>query len=466
MNSFVKTIILLISLFTSVNISFSQNNTNNYSSDLSLRFLEAASYGDYSLVVECVKKGVDVNTKSWEGVTALMYATASGNKKIVQLLLDKGAQPNVQPVDGKTALITASQYGYTDIAEMLLRDSALVNIEDNNKATALHYASLYNNDTIVFMLLQAGADPNVLTNDKSSPLTLASLNGSLEAAYLLVDAGALVNHQDKAGFTPLMLASQSGNSQLVQLLLNHRADVNLYNNRGYSALSMAILNKHSDVVDILLQNGANPNETNSISLNPRAIAKITGDSAVTALIKTSGGHINYLPAFSSMGAGVEINFNANDFITGFYITQHDYKFNLDYNFGFSFRPKAIVIESPIPDVGYYQFMERRFMFHLDLTKNFRVKLNNRCSAGINLGVRGLYTYGKYKGTDILINGGFFAAPAAWLYYQKNNFEIRCGYHYSNYGENDLNKSHITIGMHYNFYNFKPQKINRKLKWIE
>lgn len=466
MNSIVKVIILCISLFTSVTVAFSQNNTFTYSSELTVRFLEAAANGDYPVVMECIKKGVDVNTKSWEGVTALMYATELGNKKIVQLLLEKGAQPNIQPVDGKTALITAAQFGYTEITEMLLKDSARVNLEDNNNATALHYASLYNSDTIVFMLLQAGADPNSVTKDNSSPLTLASLNGSYEAAYLLVEAGALINHQDKAGFTPLMLASQSGNPLLVQLLTDHRAQVNTYNNKGFSALSLAIINKHKEVVDILLQNGANVNENNSLSLSPRSISKMMGDTAIIKLIKKSGGRSNYFPAFKRIGAGADINFNSDDFLTGFFITQHDYKFNLDYNLGFSFRPKAIAIKSKIPDYGYYQFMERRYMFYFDLTKRFELKLDNAQSVGLNAGVRTLYTYGKYKGTNILINGGFFAAPAAWLYYQKKNFEIRFGYHYSNYGENELIKSHITLSLHYNFYNFKPQNINRKLKWIE
>lgn len=459
-------IIFTLTVLLSGELAFSQSETNSYSSDIGIRFLEAASAGDYPVVFECLKKGVNVNIQSWEGVTALMYATASGNKAVVKLLLDRGADPNIQNYTGSSALLNASQVGFTEIAELLLADSADVNLTDNNKATALHYSSLYNNDTIVFMLLKGGADPNKLTNDKSSPLNLASVNGSYESAYLLIDAGADVNHQDKFGFTPLMLASQTGLVPLVELLLNSGAAVNTMENRGYSALSLAILNKHKDVVDLLIENNANVNENNSISLNPRSLAKTTGDTAIWRSLKKAGAKPNYFPAFKTIGAGADMVFSSGDFFTGFFITQRDFKYNLNYTLGFLFRPKAIDMDQTIPKFGSYQFMERRSTFYFELTKSYFLTLKSNSYAGINFGPRILYTFGKYRGTEISVNGGFKIAPSAYIFYRKNNFETRFGYHYSNYGEKALSKSHFTLGLFYNFYNFNTGNINRNLKWID
>ncbi|HEX3007417.1 MAG TPA: ankyrin repeat domain-containing protein [Bacteroidales bacterium] len=464
MKPFLTIFILTVLFLYPAGELFGQTVPYSYSDDLNIRFLEAASNGDYPVVVECLKKGVDVNTKTWDNVTALMYATAAGHSSLVKLLLEKGADVNAQPSNGYTALITASQYGHTAIADMLLADSAKINITDGNNASALHYASLYNNDTIVFMLLRAGANPNGLTSDNTSPLSLAAVNNSYEAAYLLVDAGANVNSIDKHGFTPLMLASQNGAIDVAELLLTSNAVVNTQNNKGYSALSLAILNKHPEVVKLLLENGANENEHNSISINPLVLAKQAGDSSIVATIKKTKAKMNLFPAFTSVGAGLELTLGAPDLITGVFITQHDLKFNLRYNFGFAFRPVTKRINLPIPDFGSYQFVERRYLFHLDLGKDFN--FNQAHTFGINAGGRLLYSFGRYRGTEIPINGGIQVAPQAWIFLKNDGFEIRAGYHYSNYGEKDLGKSHFTFGVIYNFYNLKKENINRTLKWIE
>lgn len=437
-----------------------------YSNDLNARLLEAASSNDYPVVLDCIKKGADVNTLTWENVSPLMYAVSAGNKQMVKLLLDKGAKVNVQPMNGFTALMTAAKYGYTDIAGMLIADSANVNQTKANQATALHYACLYNNDTIVFQLLNAGANPNLLSSDSISPLAMAAINGSYESAYQLIDAGAEINTVDKQGFTPLMLAAQNGYTPVVELLLNNDAKVNLRNKKGYSALSLAILNKHQDIVDLLLENGANANESNSLSLTPGTLAKISGDSAIIHSIKKAKGKANFLPAFNNIGAGLDFNFNPGDFMTGFYLTQNDIKFNLSYNFGFAFRPVALTLLKTIPQFGYYQFKERRYYFHFDLTKGWGFGIGNDSRISLNAGARLLYNFGKYNGTDIQINGGINVVPIAWLAFKKNNFEGRFGYHYSNYGETELQKSHYTIGMIYYFKNFNANNYNRSIKWID
>jgi ankyrin repeat protein len=467
LNLHMKKFSALLILLTLIGIrAFSQNPSSPYSSDIKLRLLEAASYNDYPVVLDCIKKGADVNALTWDNISPLMYAVSFGNKQMVKILLDKGAKVNVQPMNGFSALSTAAKYGFTDIALMLIADSANVNQVNAIQATALHYASLYNNDTIVFSLLNAGANPNLLTYDSISPLTMAAINGSYESAYQLIGAGAEINIADKHGFTPLMLAAQNGYPQVVELLLNNDANVNLQNKKGYSALSLAILNKHPDIVNMLLENGANVNELNSLSTTPKTLAKISGDTAIIHSIKKAKAKGNILPAFTNLGAGLELNFNSRDFMTGFYFTQNDAKFNLNYNFGFAFRPAAITLMETIPKYGYYQFRERRYYFHFDLTKGFGFDVGDKSRLSINAGARLLYNFGKYKATDIQINGGINLAPIAWVAFKKNNFESRFGYHYSNYGESELPKSHYTIGVICYLKNFNANKYNRSIKWID
>lgn len=464
MKSFLKIYVLWLIALWCLGPAYGQTGTTTAKADLDFRFLEAAYDGDFKTVAECIKKGVDVNVANWDGSTALMYGTGVGNKEIIKLLLENGAKPDLRPSNGFTALIAASRLGFTEITEMLLADSAKTDLTDNNNATAIHYASLYNNDTIVFLLLRSGADPNLLTHDKTSPLSMAAINGSFEAAYLLIEAGANLNAQDRLGFTPLMLASQNGAYDIVELLIKNGADISTRNYSGFTALSLAIINKHTGIVKYLIENGANVKESNSISLNSRSLAKLSGDTSIINAIRKTSAKPSFFPAFKAGGYGAEFNINSKSVMTGIFLTQYDLKFNLVYNLGFAFRPAAKKIDFTIPDVGFYQFMERRYLFNFDLGKNFRFDPEN--NAGIHVGARTLYSFGKYRATNIPINGGFSIAPQSWLYVNTEKFQIRFGYHYSNYGEKDLSKSHFTINLVHNIVSFKNNSFNRQLKWIE
>lgn len=464
-----KTIIVVFLIFCPGFGSFihAQNSETSpqYYQDSVEFFLEAAEKGNYYGVLESLKKGIDVNTGTWDGVTALMYASAGGYKSIVNLLVKYGANVNKRPDNGITPLIAASQYGYTEIAKILINDSAALNMSDNYHATALHYASLYNNDTIVFMLLNAGADENSLTYDSLSPLSMAAMNGSYEAAFQLIEAGANVNSTDNYGFTPLMLACQNGSIAITRLLINNDANIGLKNKKGYSALSLAASNGNANIVAMLLHQGANPKESGTLSLNPRALAKLSKDKATLDTLKRARAGINFLPAFKTFGVGLELNGNSKDLFTGIYITQNDLKYGLVYNFGFEMRPFVLTMLESVPDYGYFQFREHRYLFTLDIAKRISIIHSQETDWGIGLGVRGSYSFGKYRATDIPIHGGLNGAPTAWTYYRNNHWETRLGYQYSNYGEPNLSYSHITLGLVYHFsFPVKPD-INRKIKWL-
>jgi hypothetical protein len=53
----------------------------------------AATYGDFTTVLQLLEKGVDVNAKNFERRTALEMAVSGGHEAVVWLLLQKGAIP-------------------------------------------------------------------------------------------------------------------------------------------------------------------------------------------------------------------------------------------------------------------------------------------------------------------------------------------------------------------------------------
>ena len=101
-----------------------------------------------------------------------------------------------------------------------------------------------------------------------------------------------------------------------------------------------------------------------------------------------------------------------------------------------------------------------------MPKNFTLMHDNKVSAGVNIGMRGIYSFGHYRGTSIQINGGPNIAPIGWAYLKNERWEGRLGYYYTNYGENELSSSHITLGLVYHFVNRYKFDLNRKIKWLD
>ena len=107
-----------------------------------------------------LKKGIDANEKDEWGNTALINACRSGYETIMKLLLDNGANVNDKTNDGQTALMYASQYKWD--AKWLLEKGANVNEKDKWGNTALTYAFDESNFDGVRLLLNHGSDINGL----------------------------------------------------------------------------------------------------------------------------------------------------------------------------------------------------------------------------------------------------------------------------------------------------------------
>lgn len=70
----------------------------------------AASKGDLAKVKELVQQGIDINSQTADGRTALIDATYNGQTEVVKYLLDNKADPNLKKQDGATALSFSTKY--------------------------------------------------------------------------------------------------------------------------------------------------------------------------------------------------------------------------------------------------------------------------------------------------------------------------------------------------------------------
>ena len=69
-----------------------------------------------------------------------MVASLNGHAEIVKLLADNGAELNLKSNDGSSALIFASQNGNAEVVKVLLEKGADPGLKDNKDKTALDYA--------------------------------------------------------------------------------------------------------------------------------------------------------------------------------------------------------------------------------------------------------------------------------------------------------------------------------------
>ncbi len=135
---------------------------------------------------------------------------------------------NDKTKDGKTALIYAASYGRAKVVEVLLKRGADVNLADNKGFTALMEASKNWCAKTIHLLLQYGADVNKCNNYNETALMEAcgsdcEIGYEMEASVkLLLDAGADKNIQDEYGSTAFDAAEDSGNYILMDILENYK----------------------------------------------------------------------------------------------------------------------------------------------------------------------------------------------------------------------------------------------------
>ncbi len=89
----------------------------------SANMFTAVEQDDPQAVIGAVLAGADVNARSQDGYTPLMYAVARGNAGVIQEVLSGGADINAQSSTGWTALMFAAK-GNSNAIEILLKAGA------------------------------------------------------------------------------------------------------------------------------------------------------------------------------------------------------------------------------------------------------------------------------------------------------------------------------------------------------
>jgi len=151
---------------------------------------QAASRDDAAGVASAVDRGVFVDARDSQGMTALMLAARAGAAHAVDALLQAGANFGLRDLNDNTALMYAVQTKHMDVAMRLLDAGAGVEDADANGRTALHLAAEAGHAAVIQRVLQAGAQVNQPDAHGWTPLSFATAGGHTDAMAVLVNAGA------------------------------------------------------------------------------------------------------------------------------------------------------------------------------------------------------------------------------------------------------------------------------------
>ena len=192
------------------------------------------------------------------GDLRLVEAARNQDQQRIRTLLNQRVDVNVRSEDGSTALLWAAHWNDLATAELLIRSGAEPNAANDFRMTPLSQACTNGSEAFVALLLKAGANPNIPIATGETPIMTCARTGSAPAVQMLIANGADVNAKEPSqNQVALMWAAAEHHPSVVQLLIDAKADLQAHTKKGFTALHFAAREGDKESVRVLLGAGVN-----------------------------------------------------------------------------------------------------------------------------------------------------------------------------------------------------------------
>ena len=148
----------------------------------------------------------------------LVWALNQNEESLFDMLLRRGVNVNSKSSFGETALPLALKQGYVDFAKKLIAHGADVNASLSDGTTPMQYAVRKGNSALVSLLHSRGAKVDLPNKEGITPLMDAARLGDEKIVRILLLYGANRNIKDSSLRTAKQWAAISGYNELATIL--------------------------------------------------------------------------------------------------------------------------------------------------------------------------------------------------------------------------------------------------------
>jgi len=437
-----------------------------YDGALEYNLIVAASNGYTSEVERLIGIGAEVDAKTAQGVTPLIFAVINRQAETAKVLIKYDADVNQVTTEYETPLMIAVKNNDLETAEVLVRYGADVDFQERHGVTPLNYASIYGFFYIVDLLIYYRADIDKKAYDGTTPLMAAIWAGNEEVADLLIQNGANMEARDEDGFTPFLIAAQNGDTLMLNLL--RRKGVNIYetNFNKWDALALAIKSDKKPAVETLLKAGNNWASSENNAVNPYYISARYRRKEIMTILEQYNVPSKYKTDFDESILGVSVRFNQNDFLSGFSIKFKEPLTSLGLVAGMDAKlwyTRVIVKEN---EHLFKQYFDKCYVVYTGVFKDYQLT-NNIFGSNFFLtgSLSAAYSFGnEFKGTNVSVPAKFRIMPAVSLRYSKRNFSVFTGAEYLKTEFYKGGPLWARIGCSYNFSFDSIKDRSKDIKW--
>lgn len=409
--------------------------------------VESVIKRNHANVLFLLKRGADPNARAEGGMTALMFASESGDITLLKLLTLNGADIELAPVENTSPLLVAVLNQHFEATQFLLENGANPDHQDEFKGSGLLYAAAMNDYRIADLLLYYGASDTIRDKEGNTALMTAVFFGNLETTDVLLQNNLSPDVPDKKCNTPLMIAAQKGNMEMILLLLEYGANLEAANTKNYTALAHAISFHNDTVARILIDSGANIHHQITPNRNLYDLAEQENHRIIMQLLKEKGASPVPRPDFSEIDIGWGNSYRNSEHWMQIRVSWVDRKFGFYALTGFDFRPLYRKIQVTANNSSIYQYREFRWTWAHGVGKYYALL---RDKSGIDYGfyseLYGLLSMPSYRGIEENPPVHYNLVPSAGIFMRGEIAGIKVGaerYHFGTLYENPW-KMNITI----------------------